>query len=43
MRIPYMVVIGEKETSERNVAVRDYATKEQKAMSTEELIKLTQL
>ena len=42
MRIPYMVVIGEKETSERNVAVRDYATKEQKAMSVEELVKLTQ-
>lgn len=40
MRIPYMIVVGEKETAEKNIAVRDYATKEQKTMSCDELVKI---
>jgi threonyl-tRNA synthetase len=39
MRIPSMVVIGEKETAEKNIAVRDYATKKQETMSVDELVK----
>lgn len=41
MKLPYMIVIGEKEVEAKNVAVRDYATKEQTEMSVEELIKAT--
>lgn len=40
MRMPYMVVIGEKETAEKTVSVRDYATKKQEAISMEEFLKL---
>jgi len=37
-KIPYMLVIGEKETEAKNLAVRDYATKEQVEMTIEGLI-----
>ncbi len=40
MKIPYMLVIGEKETSENTVAVRNYHTKEQISMSFEEFEKM---
>ncbi len=40
MRMPYMVVIGEKETTDKTVAVRDYATKKQETMSVDDLLKL---
>lgn len=42
MRIPYMVVVGEQEVTNRTVAVRDYATKKQETMSIDDLLKLTQ-
>lgn len=38
MKVPYMLVIGEKEVENSKIAVRDYATKEQKDMSLEEFI-----
>ncbi len=38
-RVPYMLVVGEKEVDGKTVAVRDYATKEQNSMSTEEFMK----
>lgn len=38
MKIPYMLVVGEKEVAEKTVTVRDYATKEQKAMTAAEFI-----
>ncbi|MFA7277360.1 MAG: threonine--tRNA ligase [Candidatus Gracilibacteria bacterium] len=40
MRMPYMIVIGEKETTDKTVAVRDYATKKQETMSVDDLLKL---
>jgi len=38
-KIPYMLVIGEKEVAEGTVAVRDYATKKQEVMKKEEFVK----
>ncbi|MBT7736242.1 threonine--tRNA ligase [Candidatus Peregrinibacteria bacterium] len=40
MRTPYMIVVGEKEVNEGTITVRDYATKEQKEMKVEDLLKL---
>ncbi len=40
MKIPYMLVVGEKEEADGNVAVRDYATKKQDVMDVTEFIKL---
>jgi threonyl-tRNA synthetase len=40
MKIPFMLVVGEKEVSGGTVAVRDYATKEQKVMGVDELVQL---
>lgn len=36
-KIPYMLVVGEKEVEDKTVAVRDYASKEQNVMSQAEL------
>ncbi len=40
MKIPYMLVVGEKEVAEGTIAVRDYATKEQKTISFDEFFEL---
>jgi len=40
-KIPYMLVIGEKEVAERSVAARDYKTKKQESYSLEDFLKLT--
>ena len=40
MKVPYMLVVGEKEAEEKTVAVRDYATKEQKTISRDEFLEL---
>lgn len=40
MKIPYMIVIGEKEVAEGTIAVRDYATKQQKTISFDEFFEL---
>lgn len=37
-KIPYMLVVGEKEVTDKTITVRDYATKEQKVMKVEKLI-----
>ncbi len=37
-KIPYMLVVGEKEVEAQTVAVRDYATKKQEVMSVQELL-----
>jgi threonyl-tRNA synthetase len=39
LKVPYMLVVGEKEVEVENVAVRDYATKEQVVMSFEDFKK----
>ncbi len=39
-KVPYMLVIGEKEVSEKKISVRDYATKEQNVMGLDEFQKL---
>lgn len=39
MKIPYMLVVGEKEQQEENIAVRDYATKNQEVMNMAEFLK----
>jgi len=39
MKIPYMLVVGEKETQEKTVTVRDYATKKQEVVELEKLAK----
>lgn len=39
-RVPYMVVIGEKETQDKTVAVRDYATKKQETMQFADFVTL---
>lgn len=38
-KIPYMFVVGEKEMKSKTVAVRDYATKKQEMIKTEEFLK----
>lgn len=38
MKVPYMIVVGEKEEADGNVTARDYATKKQEAMSLEVLL-----
>lgn len=37
-KIPYMLVVGEKEEQDKNVAVRDYATKKQELMDVKEFL-----
>jgi threonyl-tRNA synthetase len=39
MKVPYMLVVGEKEVADKTVAVRDYATKEQKESKLEAFVK----
>lgn len=39
MKIPYMVVIGEKERSSQTINVREYSTKKQEALKVNDLIK----
>jgi threonyl-tRNA synthetase len=39
-KVPYMIVVGEKEREAGNLAVRSYETKEQTAMGMEEFLKL---
>ncbi len=43
MKIPYMVVIGEKEVESGRLAVRNYSTKEQDEMSVAELVAKLQM
>jgi len=38
-KIPYMIVVGEKEMTDGTVTVRDYATKNQEVMTVAELVK----
>lgn len=38
-KIPYMLVVGEKEVSDKTVAVRDYATKKQDVMKLKDFLK----
>lgn len=38
-KVPYMLVVGEKEVADKKVAVRDYATKEQKGSSLDAFLK----
>ncbi|MCX6734396.1 MAG: threonine--tRNA ligase [Candidatus Peregrinibacteria bacterium] len=40
MKVPYMLVVGEKEVAEKNIAVRDYATKKQEVMAVERFLEL---
>ncbi len=40
MKIPYMIVVGEKEVESGTVTVRDYKTKEQKVMSVDDFFAL---
>lgn len=42
-KIPYMVVVGEKELAAQTVAVRDYATKKQEVMNVKEFLKMLEL
>jgi threonyl-tRNA synthetase len=39
-KVPYMLVVGEKEVKDKNLAVRDYATKNQETMEREDFLKL---
>lgn len=39
MKIPYMIVIGEKEVTDKMIAVRDYSTKKQEVIKIEEFLK----
>ena len=41
-KIPYMLVIGDKEVKEKGVTVRDYKTKNQESMSVKDFIKKTE-
>lgn len=41
-KIPYMLVVGEKEAESKNLAVRDYATKKQEEMPVADFVKLFQ-
>lgn len=38
MKVPYMLVVGEKEAADKTVAVRDYASKKQEVISVEEFL-----
>ncbi|MFA5947728.1 MAG: threonine--tRNA ligase [Candidatus Gracilibacteria bacterium] len=38
MKVPYMLIIGEKEENEKKITVRDYATKANKEMTVKELL-----
>jgi threonyl-tRNA synthetase len=38
-KIPFMIVVGEKEQKDKNITVRDYATKEQETMDVKKLVK----
>ncbi|EKD63309.1 MAG: hypothetical protein ACD_51C00299G0012 [uncultured bacterium] len=38
MKIPYMLVVGEKEVADKTVAVRDYATKKQEVVGKDEFV-----
>jgi threonyl-tRNA synthetase len=38
MKIPYMLIVGEKEESDQSVSVRVYKTKEQLTMSIQEFL-----
>lgn len=38
MKVPYMIVVGEKEEADGTVAVRDYSTKKQEVIGMEELL-----
>ena len=40
-KVPYMIVVGEKEVSEKKINVRNYATKEQTTLSVEEFLRAT--
>jgi len=42
MKVPYMLVIGDKEKEEKMISVRDYATKKQVSMKLKDLIKKIQ-
>ncbi|MBI5152592.1 threonine--tRNA ligase [Candidatus Peregrinibacteria bacterium] len=39
-KVPYMIVVGEKERAANTICVRDYATKKQEVMKTAKLIKM---
>lgn len=39
-KVPYMIVVGEKERAANTICVRDYKTKKQEVMKTAELIKM---
>ena len=43
MKIPFMLVVGEKEVEDKNVAVRDYATKKQEVMTMEQFLEKKEL
>lgn len=43
MKIPFMLVVGEKEVEDKTVAVRDYATKKQEVTSMEEFLEKKEL
>jgi len=40
MKVPYMIVVGEKEVADKNIAVRDYATKKQEVMTVDKFLEL---
>ncbi len=42
-KVPYMIVVGEKEVADKNLTVRDYATKKQEVMALEEFLALETL
>jgi threonyl-tRNA synthetase len=42
-KVPYMIVVGEKEVADKNLTVRDYATKKQEVMSVAEFLKKKEL
>jgi threonyl-tRNA synthetase len=41
MKIPYLFIIGEKEVNEKNVAIREYKTKNQFVMKLDEFCEFT--
>lgn len=43
MKIPFMLVVGEKEVEDKNVAVRDYATKKQEVMTMDQFLEKKEL
>lgn len=42
-KVPYMIVVGEKEVADKNLTVRDYATKKQEVMALDEFLALETL